>query len=126
MLLCYSYLLYCGNATDFSNIAKNKMCFVMYIATAPMPTPNMKDLMGDLMEVANSWKHIGIYLHLPMSTLKSIAVKEYDDPSRCLSEMLQAWLIRPSPSPTWPAIIEAVEFLEEKRLAKLLKIKYCS
>lgn len=82
--------------------------------------------MEDLQEVAYNWKHIGIYLHLPMSTLMNIAEKQPDDSPTCLSEMLQVWLMRSYPSPTWPAIIEAVKFLGEEQRAKLLKKKYCS
>ena len=39
--------------------------------------------------------------------------------------MLEVWLKRVDPPPTWLAIIEAVEFLGEQQLGRELRIKYC-
>jgi len=39
--------------------------------------------------------------------------------------MLDAWLKRVEPPPTWYAIVEAVEFLGEKQLARELRETYC-
>ena len=74
--------------------------------------------------VADKWEHIGIYLHLPMATLKIIATQHPRDPQRCLIEMLEVWLKRVNPPPTWSAIIKTVEFLGEMQLAKELREKY--
>ena len=91
------------------------------------PTPTLKDLMDALYHaVADKWEHIGIYLHLNMATLKSINEKHQHDPHKCLIGMLEAWLKRLHPPPTWSAIIEAVEFLGEEELARLIKKKYCT
>ena len=85
----------------------------------------MKDLMDALYnKVAAKWEHIGIYLHLPMAALKAIAEEHQRDPHKCLIGMLEVWLKRVDPSPTWSAIIEAVEFLGEEQLGKKLKEKY--
>ena len=48
--------------------------------------------------VTDKWEHIGIYLHLPMPTLKVIAGE--CDPHKCLIRMLEAWLKRVDPPPT--------------------------
>ena len=86
----------------------------------------MRELMDALYhKVADKWEHIGIYLHLPMPTLKVIAGEQQCDPHKCLIRMLEAWLKRVDPPPTWSAIIEAVEFLGEAHLARQLKEKYC-
>ena len=74
--------------------------------------------------VADKWKFIGTYLHLPMATLNTIATKNQNDPHKCLIDMLEAWLKTVEPPPTWSSIIKTMEFLEEKQLAKELREKY--
>ena len=74
--------------------------------------------------VADKWEHIGIYLRLPMPTLKAITSEHNHNPHKCLIGMLEVWLKTLHPTPTWSAIIEAVEFLGEKQLARKLKEKY--
>ena len=88
-------------------------------------TPAMKDLMDALYHtVADKWEHIGIYLHLPMAALKAINAEHHHDPHKCLIGMLEVWLNRVDPPPTWPAIIEAVEFLGKEQLGNELRKKY--
>ena len=60
---------------------------------------------------------------MPKGKLASIAEK-HRDPQNCLLEMLEIWLERVNPPPTWAAIIEAVEFLGEEQLGKTLRDKY--
>ena len=94
-------------------------------AKATLYKPDPKDLMDALYHtVADKWEHIGIYLHLPMATLRTIAVEHQQDPHKCLIGMLEVWLKRVNPPPTWSAIIEAVEFLGEGQLGRELKQKY--
>ena len=86
--------------------------------------------MNDLTEalyhtVADKWEHIGIYLHLPMPTLKTIAAEHQQDFHKCLIGMLGVWLKRVDPPPTWTAIIGAVEFLGKEQLARQPREKYC-
>ena len=68
--------------------------------------------------VADKWEHIGIYLHLPMAALKTIAAEHQYDPHKCLIEMLGVWLKRVDHPPIWTAIFEAVEFLWEEQVAR--------
>ena len=92
---------------------------------ATLCKPEPKDLMDALYHtVADKWEHIGIYLHLPMPTLRAIAAEHQQDPHKCLIGMLEIWLKRVEPPPTWSAIIEAVEFLGEGQLGRELKQKY--
>ena len=87
----------------------------------------MKDLMKALYNtVADKWEPIGIYLHLPMATLKAIVEERQHDPHKCLIGMLEVWLKRLDPLPTWSALIEAVKFLGEEQLGRELREKYCS
>ena len=85
----------------------------------------MRDLMDALYHtVADKWEHIGIYLQFPMATLKTITAENQQDPHKCLIGMLEAWLKRVDPPPTWSAIIDAVTFLGEERLGMELREKY--
>ena len=87
--------------------------------------PVLKDLIDALYhKVADKWKVIGVLIEIPKGTLSSIADK-HRDPCSCLIEMLETWLERVHPPPTWAAIIEAVEFLGEEQLGKELRDKYC-
>ena len=76
--------------------------------------------------MADKWENIGIYLHLPISTLRAISAEHQCDPHKCLIGMLEVWLKRKDPPPTWSTIIEAVEFLGEEQFARNLREKYCT
>ena len=56
-----------------------------------------------------------------MATLKTIVAEHQHDPHKCLIGMLEVWLKRLKPPPTWSAITEAVEFLGEEQLAQQLR-----
>ena len=72
------------------------------------------------------WQTSGnLLVSTSMATLKAIAEERQHDPHKCLLGMLEVWLKRVDPPPTWSAIIEAVEFLGEEHLARELKEKYC-
>ena len=87
--------------------------------------PDLSDLMDTLYhKVADKWKLIGIYLHFPMATLNTIAAENQSDPRKCLMDMLDAWLKRVEPPPTWSSIIKTVQFLGDEQLAKELREKY--
>ena len=88
--------------------------------------PILKDLIDALYhKVADKWKVIGVLLEIPKGVLSCIADKHQRDPCSCLVEMLETWLERVHPPPTWAGIIEAVEFLGEEQLGKELRDKYC-
>ena len=87
--------------------------------------PRLKDLIDALYhKVANKWKVIGILLEIPRRKLAHIAEIYCRDPHKCFVEMLETWLQQVHPPPTWAAIIEAVEFLEEQQLGKHLREEY--
>ena len=91
----------------------------------PASAPDLAELMDSLYHtVADKWKFIGIYLHLPMATLNTIATEHHSDPHECLMAMLDAWLNRVEPPPTWSSIIKTMEFLGKEQLAKELREKY--
>ena len=85
--------------------------------------PDLKELVTALYrKVASKWKVIAVQLKI--SDLASIETKHSGDPHLCLLEMLDIWLKRVNPPPTWAAIVEAVEFLGEEQLGKELREKY--
>ena len=101
--------------------------FIIMTVQTMATTPDMKDLLEALYHtVADKWEPIGIYLHLPMATLKAIAEERQHDPHKCLLGMLEVWVKRVDPPPTWSALIEAVKFLGEEQLGRELREKYCS
>ena len=86
--------------------------------------PELKDLLDVLQhEVACKWKRLGVFLEISPGRLDTIETKHHD-PQDCLQEMLQVWLKQVHPPPTWASIINALESLEEQRLAKELTEKY--
>ena len=86
--------------------------------------PKLKALMDALYHtVAARWKAIGIQLEI--NDLASIETKHRSDPQSCLIDMLEIWLKRVDPPPSWAAIVEALEFLKEEKLAKELREQYC-
>ena len=68
------------------------------------------------------WKLLGVVLGLPKHLLDAMR----GDPQECLVSMLDLWLKRADPAPTWPAVIEAVELLEDETLARELRTKFCA
>ena len=87
--------------------------------------PKLKDLMDALYHtVADKWKAIGIQLAMEISGLANIETKRRSDPQSCLLDMLEVWVKRVEPPPSWAAIIEVIEFLKEGKLAKDLREKY--
>ena len=64
-------------------------------------------------------------LSIPDAELEVIAKIHRGDLHMCLVEVLETWLKRVHPPPTWTAIIEAVQFLGEEQLEKELREKYC-
>ena len=92
----------------------------------PERRPILKDLIDALYHrVADKWKVVGVLLEIPKGTLSHIADKHQHNPCSCLVEMLESWLERVHPPPSWNSIIEAVEFLGEEQLGKELRDKHC-
>ena len=63
--------------------------FTNHVHTATAPTSDMNDVTEALYHtVADKCEHIGIYLHLPMAALKTIAAEHQHDSHKCLIGML--------------------------------------
>lgn len=74
--------------------------------------------------LAADWQNIGALLELPPTQLQAI---RQDNPNaiHCMREMLEVWLNREQPPPSWDRLIEAVEILDETK-AKQLRSKFCT
>ncbi len=67
---------------------------------------------------------IGRYLEIEGARLEAIRQKCLNDPQECLMAMLDVWLSRPNPPPTWEAVAEAVEVVGRGNVAKVIRDKY--
>ena len=107
-------------------LCKSNDEYLHWSGKEPDKRPILKDLIDALYhKVADKWEVIGVLLEIPKGKLSHIADKHQRDPCSCLVEMLETWLERLHPPPTWAVIIEAVEFLGEEQLGKDLRDKYC-
>ena len=70
------------------------------------------------------WENIGILLGLDPGELENIKTQENSKPESRLREMFKLWLKKVDPLPTWSAVVDALESLEERGLAKQLQEKY--
>ena len=69
------------------------------------------------------WYSLGVQLEISVGTLKRIEL-ENRQITKCLLEMLIVWLQRTNPSPTWNALIEALESspVDERPLADFARL----
>ena len=79
--------------------------------------------MRELIKVDSKWQNIGIFLEVDPHRLESIKTAEHHDTQNCLREMLQIWLKKINPSPSWSAITDALEYLGEEQLAHDLRYR---
>ena len=89
-------------------------------------TPSLKDLLKELKQVSSKWHNIGVMLNIDSGSLDSIETDNPRNCENCLREMLKVWLKQVNPAPSWQAIVEALDVLEEPKLAKELKQRYCT
>ena len=74
--------------------------------------------------VSSIWEDIGLCLGLSTGSLDIIRNDNPSDSKRCFREMIKLWFKRVDPSPSWAAIIEAVDVLGYEVLAKNLRDKF--
>lgn len=75
-------------------------------------------------KLSSIWEDIGIHLGLNMDLLDIIKKDNPNDSKSCFKEMIKLWWKQIDPPTSWAAIIEVIENLGHKRLAKDLKLKY--
>ena len=75
-------------------------------------------------QVPANWKLFGVMLKIQLSFLNNIATKYPQSPGNCLLEVLERWLNKVNPPPSWKALIEALQILGEEKLALELETKH--
>ncbi len=74
--------------------------------------------------VPDKWMGIGRYLEIEGARLVAVQQQYLNNPQQCLMAMLDFWLARPNPPPTWEAVAEAVEFVGRRDVAEKIRDKY--
>ena len=80
--------------------------------------PKLKDTLKELLPLAMDWKTIGTLLEIKKSILDKIRADE-DGVRDCLQEMLSEWLKQVDPPPTWAALADAVETVDELKAQEI-------
>lgn len=75
---------------------------------------DLDEVMTEVMDIASSWKSLGIALKLIPSNLDIIQHKNHYDPVECLRDVLHDWLLRrnvnkKSDLPSWESLSKAVQ-----------------
>ena len=74
--------------------------------------------------ISAKWEPLGIFLGLDSHFLENI---EHDHPrnaKQCLVEVLKLWLKQSDPEPSWSALVETLQQLDEEKLAQRIQAKY--
>ena len=86
--------------------------------------PQLPDLLRELQPtVADRWEDIGIMLKIPDGSLSQIKTDNGSNCSNCMREMLRCYL-RQVASPSWEAVVTALESLQLSDTAECIRRKY--
>jgi hypothetical protein len=89
------------------------------------PVPTLKLLHGVLYKIADKWEDIGIQLDIDVDLLEKVKLESGEDSKKCLREMLKILDKKEDLQPSWSDVVDALECLEEEKLAQQLRDKYC-
>lgn len=89
-------------------------------------TPKIKDLMKELNAIASNWQNFGVMLEVDSRKMNSVAADYPWSCEDCLREMLRIWLKNVDPPPSWSAVVDALENIDERRLAKEIRDRWCT
>lgn len=80
--------------------------------------PQLKTVFRDLLPLAVHWKTIGTLLGVDSATFDKI---EYEERAinDCLRKMLDEWLKRINPLPTWAELIDAVNAVDKEKAQEI-------
>ena len=68
---------------------------------------HLGDILNRLWDARSRWFHIGLQLSVTIGDLEAIK-KDHQESGECLREMLLVWLRKTDPSPTWKALVDAL------------------
>lgn len=95
------------------------ICLVFTLFNAG-DTPELKDVLKQLLGLASHWKIIGGLLGLESQLLDKIK-SDGEGAQECLLSMLSEWLKQVDPPPTWEDIAEAVESVNANKAQEIRK-----
>jgi hypothetical protein len=85
----------------------------------------MRDAFLATINIATKWQSIGTLLSIPEPTLNTIERGNgTSGPDSCLRVMLNGWLKRTNPPPSWSELVDAVEPFDPSK-AEEIRTKYC-
>ena len=84
----------------------------------PGKTPELRDTFKKTLPLAAEWKTIGTLLGIQENTLDIIQVDEHGARNQ-LRKMLSEWLKQVDPPPTWAALADAVEVVDELKAKEI-------
>ena len=94
----------------------------MCIGVVFLASTELKDLVDDLEECTYKWFDLGINLDVPMTQLTIISNPQPF--SRRLIDTLDHWMNKSQDDVTWEILIEALEQISHRRLARELREEY--
>ena len=83
----------------------------------------LQDVFKELLPLATHWKTIGALLGLPVHILDKIRVDE-DSIRDCLWAVLTEWLKQVDPHPTWNALADTVECIDQVKAEEIRRRYY--
>ena len=87
--------------------------------------PELRELIRVLHpRVSGDWEYIGIELKINIGVLDEISRNNVGNVKDCLKDMLKIWLKQVNPSPSWQAIVDALEGVGRSDIAEDLRLRY--
>ena len=74
--------------------------------------------------MAHKWGNIGAMLGIEEGELNKVKLDNTNSDD-CLREMLNLWLKKIDPKPSWSTMADALEDLGEEALAEHIRAEYC-
>ena len=111
-----------GNPTGSCQTASNGKGWWPWSGEAAGKTPSNKDVLSNLLPIANKWKTIGTLLELPPGKLDSIRNESHTEHDR-LREMVAEWL--KTPEANWEELVAAVKEIDPRKASEIER-KFCS
>ena len=99
----------------------SKLTLTNKLLPFPFPVPEVHDLDSELHEVTD-WIPLGLYLGITLPELYFIQANYPNDLKRCRIEMYEEW--QKKVTPTWSAVVQALDEIGERRLASELAQKH--
>ncbi len=108
--------MHISGVSQFSHIATTSLESPVYSAAKKPFT--LKNILRCIRPLRANWMTIGVYLEVDMGTLKAIKA-DNDTVEDRLTEMITVWRNQISPPPTWSALADALEEVDQKTAQKI-------